>query len=94
MTTPLLSPRAVAEATGFSLRTVLKALGSGALVGVRFHARGTWRVEPAAVDLWVTTHRAVPRVAVSLVPGLVPARQACRRDISHLLPPRSERMFT
>lgn len=94
--TTLLSPRAVAEIYNVPLRAVRHALQSRELAHMRTSPRGPYRIAPTDVDAWIAWMRQprAPRVPVAIVPGAIPARRAGRRDISHLLPPVNERMFT
>lgn len=96
MTSPLLSPREVSSAYGVPLHAVRQAMRAGTLAHVRV-SRSALRTSHDDVAAWLSARRVAgtARVPVAIVPAALPAGAARgRRDISHLLPARSQRMFS
>lgn len=48
-----LSLREIADLTGYSIKTVRRALAAGELEGVQIHERGSWRVPYTSYSSWI-----------------------------------------
>lgn len=68
-----LSPEEAAQLSGFSTKTIYRALWEGELVASRRRRR--WRIRRAALDTWIDGERAADVPATTRMRGRPPARK-------------------
>lgn len=68
MSKKMLSPRQAAERAGCGRSSIMRALSSGQLRGIRDN-EGRWQIEPEAVDDWMSMRRSPDRQSPDMTTG-------------------------